>query len=176
MGGAGGEGAHHGDAVGRDAGEVHALEGEESVFGAVRPGEAGDEGGPGDDLFERQIVEQVESGIGAVALRVEVEKGGGDEGVGEEAELEDVGVEGEAGAEETKEGEGFEDEGEGVVVGRERGESHLAEDEQRGGGAEGEERAHESVADERWRPAEVGEEEDGGAGGEKGERGGDERG
>lgn len=71
--------------------------------------------------------------------------------------------------EEAEDGEGFKDEGEGVVIGRERGEVHLVEDEQWGGGAEREERAHEGVADEGRGAAEEGEEEKGGAGREKGE-------
>lgn len=51
MGGTSGEGTNHGDAVRRDFKEVHALKNEQSVFWAIRLGEAGDEGGAGNYPF-----------------------------------------------------------------------------------------------------------------------------
>lgn len=127
----GGEGGDDGVEGGVGGGGVEGVEEAEGEGEVVIVGVEGDDGVPDDDVsvwvgyLEEEVMGEWEGEAGAV----EVEKGGGDEGVGEERGLGGVGMEG--GGEEGKVegGAGLEGEGEEMGVhGEEEGGVEVLEE------------------------------------------------
>lgn len=107
-----GHGGDDGIESGSDGHDVHSLKQVERGRDVAGAAVDCDHGVPNDRVSLGTLVEKMAGGGGGYAFAVQVDECGGDEGVGEETELGEMGVDGEALAREVESGAGLEGEGE----------------------------------------------------------------